>query len=195
MRNCCAVEGCQGEVEIIYLDQGVCAGHWNELTADGVPTAALGMALGVELVAPDAMEDEMPRKKKTDTTATAEAAPAEQAETTPKPATTARTKRPRTAKRATEPAEAPGAAEASAPAPATDKPKSARTRKPKADKAPKDELVVFAIRLTQAERDAIHEASGPRNATQFVRRVAAAFANADESAFKAVVRDAREARG
>lgn len=34
----------------------------------------------------------------------------------------------------------------------------------------KDEMVVFAIRLTKAERDAIHAAAGPGKATKFVRR-------------------------
>ena len=50
---------------------------------------------------------------------------------------------------------------------------------------------VFAIRVSDAELAAIHRASGPRNATRFIRAVAAAFANADESAFRAVVKEAR----
>ncbi len=60
---------------------------------------------------------------------------------------------------------------------------------------PKEDLVVFAFRLTEAERTAIHKTAGPRNATQFVRRVATAFAKEDESAFKAVLKEARELRG
>jgi hypothetical protein len=59
---------------------------------------------------------------------------------------------------------------------------------------PREDLVVFAFRLTQAERDAIHKTAGPRNATQFVRRVAVAFANEDEKAFREVVKEAAEAR-
>ena len=68
------------------------------------------------------------------------------------------------------------------------------TTKQKAAK-PKEDLVVFAIRLTQAERDEIHVAAGPRNATHFVRTVAAAFANEDVKAFQAVLKEARELRG
>ena len=71
---------------------------------------------------------------------------------------------------------------------------AAKKTAPKAGK-PKEDLVVFAFRLAKAERDAIHKTAGPRNATQFVRRVAVAFANENESAFKAVLKDAREARG
>jgi len=69
---------------------------------------------------------------------------------------------------------------------------TAATKEPKAPKPKREKqpLVVFAFRLTQAERDAIHKAAGPRNATQFVRRVAVAFAEGDESAFRAVVKDA-----
>ena len=75
---------------------------------------------------------------------------------------------------------------------AATKPKAA---KPKKEKPPKETLCVFAFRLTPAERDAIHKTAGPRNATQFVRRVATAFANEDEAAFKAVLKEARELRG
>ena len=56
---------------------------------------------------------------------------------------------------------------------------------------PKKDLVVFAFRLTEAERTAIHKTAGPANASRFVRRVAVAFANEDESAFKAVLTEAR----
>ena len=53
---------------------------------------------------------------------------------------------------------------------------------------------VFAIRVTDKELAAIHKAAGPRNATRFVRAVAAAFAGGDEKAFRAVLKEAREAR-
>ena len=53
---------------------------------------------------------------------------------------------------------------------------------------------VFAIRVTDEELAAIHKAAGPRNATRFMRAVAAAFANADESAFRGVLKEARRAR-
>ncbi|MCH7779354.1 MAG: hypothetical protein IH848_00780 [Acidobacteria bacterium] len=60
---------------------------------------------------------------------------------------------------------------------------------------PKEDLVVFAFRLTEAERTAIHQTAGPANASRFIRRVAVAFANEDEYAFKAVLAEARELRG
>jgi hypothetical protein len=41
------------------------------------------------------------------------------------------------------------------------------------------DLVVFAIRLTKAERDSIHAAAGPGKATQFVRRLAVAASRGD----------------
>ncbi len=71
---------------------------------------------------------------------------------------------------------------------------TAKKAAPKKVRKPKEDLVVFAFRLTQAERDAIHKTAGPRNATQFVRRVAVAFGGEDESAFKAVLKEACELR-
>ena len=75
--------------------------------------------------------------------------------------------------------------------------KKAAAKKKTGPKAatPKDELVVFAFRLTEAERTKIHATAGPRNATQFVRRVATAFANEDEPAFQAVLKEAQKLRG
>ncbi len=70
--------------------------------------------------------------------------------------------------------------------------KKATSKKPT---KPKQDLVVFAIRLTQAERDKIHATAGPRNATHFIRAVAAAFANEDEGAFKATLKEAHKLRG
>ncbi|MCH7779468.1 MAG: hypothetical protein IH848_01360 [Acidobacteria bacterium] len=72
-------------------------------------------------------------------------------------------------------------------------PKKATTKQKPAK--PKEDLVVFAIRLTQAERDKIHATAGPRNATHFVRTVTAAFANEDVKAFQAVLKEAKELRG
>ena len=69
--------------------------------------------------------------------------------------------------------------------------KTARSRK--AAKS-KEDLVVFAFRLTEAERDLIHKTAGPARASKFVRRVAAAFAKQDEGAFRAVLKEARQAR-
>ena len=73
--------------------------------------------------------------------------------------------------------------------------KTAKGTKPKTEKPTKEELVVFAFRLAPAERDAIHKTAGPARASKFVRRVAVAFANEDEAAFRAVMKEAREARG
>ena len=71
--------------------------------------------------------------------------------------------------------------------------KAAKQPTPKKEKAPKEKLCVFAFRLTPAERDAIHKTAGPARASRFIRSVAVAFANEDEGAFKAVVKEAREA--
>ena len=70
--------------------------------------------------------------------------------------------------------------------------KKAPAKKPA--KAPKEELCVFAFRLTPAERDAIHKTAGPRNATRLVRQVAVAFGQENEAGFKAAVKEARELR-
>ena len=74
--------------------------------------------------------------------------------------------------------------------PAAKKP-AAKVKAKTADKAKR----VFAIRVTDAELAAIHKAAGPRNATRFVRAVAAAFADSDTKAFEAVLKEARELRG
>ena len=85
---------------------------------------------------------------------------------------------------------------------ATTKKKAASKKKvpakkvtPKKAAKPREDLVVFAFRLPQTDRDKIHTTAGPRNATQFVRRVAVAFANEDVKAFQAVLKEARELRG
>ena len=59
---------------------------------------------------------------------------------------------------------------------------------------PKEDLVVFAFRLTEAERTAIHKTAGPARASRYVRSVAAAFAKEDEAGFRNLLREAREAR-
>jgi len=71
--------------------------------------------------------------------------------------------------------------------------KAADAKQPKKETGPKPNRV-FAIRVTDAELGAIHKAAGPRNATRFVRAVAAAFAAEDEAAFRSVVEEARQAR-
>ena len=69
-----------------------------------------------------------------------------------------------------------------------------KTAKAPREKKPKEDLVVFAIRLTAPERKAIHYAAGPRNATQFVRAVALAAARDDDAAFQQAIADARALR-
>ena len=70
-----------------------------------------------------------------------------------------------------------------------------KASKPTRKTTPKEELCVFAIRLTEAERDAIHKAAGPRRATRFVRSLAVAAARSDMKGIQRVLREAREARG
>jgi hypothetical protein len=74
---------------------------------------------------------------------------------------------------------------------------TAKTRKPAATsktvdepkaQAPREELCVFAFRLTEEERDAIHKAAGPAKASKFVRTLAVAAARNDEAAVKAILK-------
>ena len=57
---------------------------------------------------------------------------------------------------------------------------------PKTSEA-REELVVFAFRLTEAERDAIHKAAGPAKASKFARTLLAAAARNDVGAVKAIM--------
>ncbi len=50
------------------------------------------------------------------------------------------------------------------------------------------DLCVFAFRLTEEERDAIHKAAGPAKASKFVRSLAVAAARNDEAAVKAIMK-------
>jgi len=60
---------------------------------------------------------------------------------------------------------------------------SVKTPTPPVAKATEaEELVVFAFRLTPAERERIHKAAGPAKASRFVRAVAIAAASGDEEA-------------
>ena len=54
--------------------------------------------------------------------------------------------------------------------------KASKDPKPKKEKAPKEPLVVFAFRLSEADRDLIHKAAGPGKATRFVLGAALAAA-------------------
>ena len=77
----------------------------------------------------------------------------------------------------------------------TKKKATTKTRKPAAkapaepkEKAPREELCVFAFRLTTEERNAIHKAAGPAKASKFVRSLAVAAARNDEAAVKAIMK-------
>ena len=73
--------------------------------------------------------------------------------------------------------------------------KTTRARKPAVDKtpgeakAPREELCVFAFRLTEAERDAIHKAAGPSKASKFARNLLVAAASKDEAAVRAIMKE------
>jgi len=69
--------------------------------------------------------------------------------------------------------------------------KAAKKAAPKKEMAPKEPQVVFAFRLTAAERDLIHKAAGPAKASKFVLAAALAAANADTKAFNSLVDQAK----
>jgi hypothetical protein len=52
-----------------------------------------------------------------------------------------------------------------------------------------DDLVVFAIRVTEAERDLIHSAAGPGKASRFVRAVSIAAAKGDEGMLREILKE------
>lgn len=65
---------------------------------------------------------------------------------------------------------------------------------PKAEKPKRERVenpVVFAFRLSEADRTRIHEAAGPAGATRFVRSAALAAATGDEKAFEALITQAK----
>jgi hypothetical protein len=51
-----------------------------------------------------------------------------------------------------------------------------------------DAIVVFAIRLSRAERDLIHQAAGPAKASRFVKGIALAAARGDREAIDEVLK-------
>jgi hypothetical protein len=77
--------------------------------------------------------------------------------------------------------------------PKTTKKATSMTRKaaPPKEKAFKEDLCVFAFRLTEAERDAIHAAAGPAKASKFARTLLVAAARNDEAAMKAIMKAAQ----
>ena len=79
-----------------------------------------------------------------------------------------------------------------APVAPTKADKGARARKTSKTREPKPDLVVFAIRVEQAERDAIHKAAGPGKATRFVRTLAVAAATGDVDTVTAMAKAVRD---
>jgi hypothetical protein len=83
----------------------------------------------------------------------------------------------------------------------TKKKTTTKTRKPAAKatakaqgkpdkKAARDDLCVFAFRLTADERAAIHKAAGPAMASKFARGLLVAAARNDEAGVKAIMKAA-----
>ena len=59
---------------------------------------------------------------------------------------------------------------------------------------PKEDLVVFAFRLTTDERELIHRAAGPARASRFVRALVIAAACEDRKALDTLIDNVRIAR-
>ena len=57
----------------------------------------------------------------------------------------------------------------------------------KENDAPKEELVVFAFRLTSEERELLHKAAGPAKASRFVRTLAVAAARGDKARIEQIL--------
>jgi hypothetical protein len=74
---------------------------------------------------------------------------------------------------------------------AAPKPESKAAKEPKREKVPKEPQVVFAFRLTEEQRDAIHKAAGPGKATRFVRAASLAAASGDRPAFEELLTQAK----
>jgi hypothetical protein len=66
--------------------------------------------------------------------------------------------------------------------------------KVKREKAPKEDLCVFALRMTEPERVALHKAAGPAQASRVMRSLAVAFTNEDDAAFKTLLAEAKQLR-
>ncbi len=164
MTDRCVVRGCRRKVDLIYLGHGICTYHWDRLAAEGQPAEMLRMVLGIETTTPTAKEAPMSETTSAADTAATEGTMAEK-----------KTKK-KTERKQAKPA------------------KAKKEKAPKKEPPPKEDLVVFAFRLTEAERNAIHKTAGPARASQFIRRVAAAFAKADEAGFRRVLEEAGEAR-
>ena len=67
----------------------------------------------------------------------------------------------------------------------------AKAPKPKRETAPRNSRVVFAFRLSEADRDLIHKAAGPAGATRFVLGAALAAATGNTKAFEGLTAQAK----
>jgi hypothetical protein len=76
---------------------------------------------------------------------------------------------------------------AKAEPPATEKKLKAEAKLPTTEVDEPAELVVFALRLTQAEREEIHAATGPGKASRFARTVILAAARRDMAGIKTAI--------
>ena len=65
---------------------------------------------------------------------------------------------------------------------------TAKPAKAPKEKAPKEDLMVFAFRLTKEESAAIHKAAGPGKASKFARTLLVAAARNDEVEVKAILK-------
>jgi hypothetical protein len=74
------------------------------------------------------------------------------------------------------------------------KTKAPKAAKPKKATVPKEDLMVFAFRMTKVESAALHKAAGPANASRVMRALAAAFVAEDRAVFESIVEDARKLR-
>jgi hypothetical protein len=79
-------------------------------------------------------------------------------------------------------------------APETKATKPPKEKKENAPRESRDGWGTFALKLPVPEREAFHKAAGPAGASRFARAILAAFAAGDDAAFKAVIKEAREAR-
>ncbi len=69
---------------------------------------------------------------------------------------------------------------------------AAKEGAPKKEKAPKEPQVVFAFRLSEAQREMIHKAAGPGKATKFALSAALAAATGDRTAFEELVKSSQK---
>ena len=64
--------------------------------------------------------------------------------------------------------------------------------KTKTEKKPREELCVFAFRLTADERVSIHKAAGPGKASKFARNLLVAAARNDLAVVKAIMKEIQD---